>query len=432
MNLFKWMLPKTREEKAVPTGLIPKWLTGTAVWTEINAATASKEGYKAVPWVYASVKKRADAVASVPIIVEELTSDGWTPSPNHPLQQLINNPNPDMDKGEMMRLFVTHLDLSGNGFWLKVRAGNAAQPVELWPLLPAYVTATPGSDRLISKYTYSQNGKVEYPGDDVVHAAYTNPDSLIMGTAPLQAAAKAVDVDNEAADWQKISMQNRGVPDGIFMLDSLTPQQYQEATEQVRKQYKGKANSRAPWVLSKGKYQQMSMTPVELDFMATRKFTMAQVCAVYGVPIEMINGMGDANRASGENVRKTFWLDTISPLLQELSSSLNLDLVPEFGDMRTLRIRFDTSSVPALQTNYTEKVDNGVKLWGMGVPFNVINKQLDLGFDDIEGGDVGYIPSGVFPSSFDLTDPTDDPATAGTKAYGEIESKIESKIERNV
>ena len=410
----------TTETKAVPAGIVPDWLTRTAVWSDFDAKKASSEGYKAVPWVYASVKKRADAVASVPLVVEELVNGEWEAKPTHPLQQLLNNPNPHMDTGEIMRLFVTHLDLSGNGLWLKIRAGQLNAPMELWPLLPGYITATPGREKLIAKYTYSLNAKQEYLGEDVVHAAYTNPDSLIWGMSPLQAAAKGVDVDNEAANWQKISMQNRGVPDGIFSFDGdLTSDQYQQAKKRVNEQHSGAGNSRAPWVLSKAKYQQMSMTPAELDFMGSREFTMKQIAAVYGVPSEMINGIGDANRASGENVRKTFWLDTIVPLLGEISSSLNLNLVPDFGDIRTLRVRYDISNVPALQENYTDKVTNAKTLWSMGVPFNQLNKKLELGFDDIDGGDIGYIPSGVFPATFDLDNPTDEPEKAGNKAYGD-------------
>lgn len=421
MNLLSKLFARKRELKEVPAGIAPTHLTQTPVWNEINASIASKEGYKSVAWVYAAVKKRADAVASVPLIVEERTKDGWEAVSDHPLQILLDHPNIDMDKAEMMRLFITHLDLAGNAFLLKSRAGAGNTPQELWPLLPANVKVYPGRDRLIAKYDYQQGaGKVEYMSDDVIHAAYTNPDSLYLGSSPLLAAGKAVDIDNEASGFQKISMQNRGISDGIFTFEgNLTPEQYQQARKAVSEQYSGKNNARTPWVLGGAKYQSMGLTPAELDFMETRKFTMAQVCAVYGVPIEMINGMGDANRASGENVRKTFWLDTIVPLLGEVSSALNLSLVPDYGDKRSLRIRFDLSSVPALQENYTEKVNNAKGLWSMGVPFNMINEKLELGFDEIEGGETGYIPGGVFPAAFDLEEPTEEPTDAGKEAYGE-------------
>ena len=143
---------------------------------------------------------------------------------------------------------------------------------------------------------------------------------------------------------------------------------------------------------------------------------MEQICAVYGVPREMINGMGDANRASGDNVRRTFWVDTVVPLLSEIESTLNLSLAREFGTADQIRIRFDTSSVPALQENYTEKVTNAQALWSMGVPFNNINERLELGFDEIEGGEIGYLPSGVIPSSIDFDDVP--PTQAGAQAFG--------------
>ena len=404
-------------KKAVPVGIAPDWIANKPAWSDWNAGTAIKEGYKSVAWVYACIKQRANAVASVPLVVERYIGGEWQADPNSPLQRLLDYPNPDLDGNEWMRLFVTHLDLDGNTYSLKTRINDRGTPLEIYPMMPQYMKIVAGRERLIAAYEYSQHGKETYPAQDIIHCAYTNPDSFYYGMSPLEAAGKAVDVDNAAASWQKISMQNRGIPDGVFSFEGdMSLEQWEEARQIVREQYAGIAHSRAPWVLSKAKYQQMSMTPAELDFMGTRQFSMEQICAVYGVPREMIHGMGDANRASGENVRRTFWVDTIVPLLSEIESSLNLTLAREFGSVDQIRIRFDTSSVPALQENYTEKVGNAKALWAMGVPFNQINERLELGFDEIEGGEIGYLPSGVIPASIDFADTP--PAEAGAQAFG--------------
>jgi HK97 family phage portal protein len=413
-----WKRTKQIITKAVPIGLAPDWLTDRAFWSPWDAEAAMREGYKSVAWVYAAVKLRANAVASVPLKVELNQGGEWVETTTHPLARLLNSPNTDLDKNEMMRILVTHLDLAGNGYWLKTRAGNG-MPVELWPMLPQFVRVVPGRERLIRAYEYTQHGVQTYPADDMMHAAYTNPENLYYGLSPLQAAGKAVDIDNAAASWQKVSMQNRGVPDGIFSFDAdMTYDQWQEARAMVREEYTGMGSNRAPWVLSKAKYQQLAMSPVEMDYMETRKHSMQQICAVYGVPTEMINGLGDANRASSETVRKSFWIDTVTPLLIELEGSLNIGLARDFGTADQIRIRFDTSSVPALQENYTEKVTNAKALWSMGVPFNAINEKLELGFDEIEGGQTGYIPSGVIPASIDFDSM---PANA-SEAYGEPSS----------
>ena len=406
------------KRKAVPVGIAPDFTLNKPVWTNFDSATATREGYKSVAWVYAAIKQRANAVASVPLVVERYVGGEWQREPNHPLQRLIDYPNPDLDRNEMMRMFVTHLDLAGNAYLLKTRLNERGTPLELFPLTPHYVKIIPGRERLIAAYEYNAGVKATYSSQDVVHCAFTNPDSLYYGMSPLEAAGKAVDVDNAASSWQKISMQNRGIPDGIFSFEGdMSLEQWEEARQIVREQYSGIAHSRAPWVLSKAKYQQMSMTPAELDFMQTREFSMAQICAVYGVPREMISGMGDANRASGENVRRTFWIDTITPLLSEIESALNLTLAREFGTLDQIRVKFDTSSVPALQENYTEKVNNAKQLWSMGVPLNLVNERLELGFDKIEGGAIGYLPSGVIPATIDY-DMDTPPEVAGEQAFG--------------
>jgi hypothetical protein len=86
-------------------------------------------------------------------------------------------------------------------------------------------------------------------------------------------------------------------------------------------------------------------------------------------------------------------------LLDELETKLNISLAIDFGP--EWRIKYDTSNVDALQENYTGKVDDALKLWSMGLPFNEINAKLKLGFEDMESGEVGYLPSGLLPTDFD-------------------------------
>ncbi|CAN8139690.1 hypothetical protein THIOSC15_1780010 [uncultured Thiomicrorhabdus sp.] len=54
----------------------------------------------------------------------------------------------------------------------------------------------------------------------------------------------------------------------------------------------------------------------------------------------------------------------------------------------------------------------------MGVPFNVVNEKLKLGFDEIEGGNVGYLQSGLIPTDFNYERPSEDLESAAKSAYG--------------
>jgi hypothetical protein len=143
-----------------------------------------------------------------------------------------------------------------------------------------------------------------------------------------------------------------------------------------------------------------------MDFIESRKMTREEICAIFQVPPPMVGIYDHATLANIETARKIFWLDTVIPFLEDLQSAFNLALTPEFGD--DLMLEFDVSNVEAIQENYRDKIETAKSLWAMGVPFNQINQQLELGFDDIPGGDVGYLPMNMLPAGMALPDPGDD------------------------
>lgn len=375
--------------------------SNVANWSDWDAKKAVDEGFKSSVPVFSCIKKRYDAVSSIPWSVEVLRGDTWEKSASHPLQLLLDNPNPEMSTGELMRLLICHLDLAGNGFWKKIRGGTGDLPQELWPVMP-FVSVKTNQDGTIREYK-STITNIITPAEDMCQFKYTNPDNFYFGQSPLQAAGKAVDVDNAGQDWQKVSMQNRGVPDYAISFESdLTPDQYNQADSRI-KEKTGTGSAREPLVLSKAKIQQLSLNPIEMDFMNTRKFSREEVSSVYGVPSALYADMNEANLSNAETARKVFWMDTVLPLMDELKDSLNRCLVPDFyNGSERIRITYDTANVAALQINVTEKIDNANKLWGMGVPFNTLNDRLNLGFDDIDGGDVGYVNSSAIPTSFNF------------------------------
>ena len=116
-----------------------------------------------------------------------------------------------------------------------------------------------------------------------------------------------------------------------------------------------------------------------------------------------------------KTARKIFWLDTVIPFLEDLQSAFNLALTPEFGD--DLMLEFDVSNVEAIQDNYHEKIKTAQTLWAMGVPFNQINQQLELGFDDIPGGEVGYLGMNLLPAGMAIPEPEGGDKARQNKAW---------------
>ncbi len=401
---FKKKVTAQSIEKSFRSSEVENMYGKVAQWTDWDSLKAVDEGYKSSVPVYACVKKRMDSVSSIPLVVEVKRGDEWEAQPKHPLQLVLNKPNPDMDTGTLMRLMVSHLDLSGNAYWMKIKAGRHAKTRELWPVMPNNVSIAGSKEKLVEYYTVGVEQK-RVEADDMCHFKFVDPSSLIFGQSPLRAAGKAVDIDNAGQGWQKVSMQNRGVPDLHISYDNadMTKEQFDQA-KTAAAENTGPGNARAPWVTSKATIKQLSLSPVEMDFMETRRFCREDICSVYGVPSSLIAEMGNVNLANAETARRAFWQDTIVPLMDQIVNELTMCLASEYGE--DVRVAYDLSNVPALQENYGEKLTNAKILWSMGVPLNAINNRLELGLDDIDGGDVGYIASSAIPTSFDFDSKT--------------------------
>lgn len=409
-NLQFKMYEMSMKAAQVPAA-IPLGLSKTALWSNWNSQKAIKEGYKASTYVYACITKRARAVASVPWYVYKQNRDGtWEKIINHPLEMLIDKPNAFMSRSDLMERLIINLDLTGNSIFQKIMINNST--IELWPIGPDGIKPIPDQEEFIKAYEYQVGSqKMELDPNEILHAMYIDPSNVFWGLSPLQVAAKTVDTDIEAMNWNKIALQNRAVTDGTFTFEQpLTRDQWQEARMQVREQHQGSQNARTPWVLGGGaKWQNMSLSPVDMDFIEGRKMTREEICTIFEVPPPIVGILDKANYSNMKEARRVFWLDTIIPLLQNVKNILNRSINPEYGN--GIEIDFDLSNVEALQENFNEKITGAKELWTMGVPFNQINQRLELGFDEIQGGDVGFLPASVMPADLAATynPPLDNP-----------------------
>ena len=370
-------------------------------WTNWTTEAAVNYGYKASLWAYAAINKKAKAAASVPWYVYREQPDGTYEKVNrHPLQMLLDKPNPFTSRNNMIERLIMQLDLAGNSLFQIVTVGGRA--VELWNINPDMIQPIADREEFIKEYEVrglKGQPPERIPAGEVLHVMYLDPSNQYWGIAPLQVAAKTVDTDTEAINWNKVSLQNRAVTDGVFSIkEPLNEMQYNELRQQVRQQHQGAQNARMPWILGAGaEWQQMSLSPADMDFIEGRRMTREEICAVFQVPPPLVGILDKANYSNMQEARRVFWLDTIIPLLDDLKESFNRALAPYFEP--GIVIDYDTSEVDALTENVNDKIETANKLFSMGVPFNIINERLDLGFDPIEGGDLGYLPASLLPAS---------------------------------
>jgi SPP1 gp7 family putative phage head morphogenesis protein len=244
--------------------------------------------------------------------------------------------------------------------------------------------------------TLPDGGLKTVPPDFFIHFMQSDPGNPYWGIGDLKAAGRTIDADNEAQDTQKVSMQNRGVPSGVFQFDeTLTNEQYDDTVRRVRDKFLQKSKRGEPWVLGGGyKWTQMSLTPVEMDYIQSRTANKQDIAAAFGLDPWWL---GDKTSSTYNNVneaRKALYETTIIPLLEDIKGTLNQRIAPMYGDVT---ITYDISNVEALREDYGKKVEQATRLWAMGIPFREINKKLEMGFEEFPGWENGYLPFSVAP-----------------------------------
>ena len=396
-RIANWLIPESKAQDqggGFVTGLVGLQTPNQPVYSDMSVAKATREGYKIAIPVYRGVRSIIQAGSVIPWVVKDKQGkkiDG------HEFVQVLQRPNEAMSSQLLMELTLAHLCLPGNALWQPLIVGKSIK--EIWPVMPDLVQPVP-SDKpgewLKEWQVTDTNGKQSTkPPGTFIHFMQTDPSNPYWGIGPLMAAARTVDTDNEAQDTQKISMSNRGLTDGVFKVPPLTKVQFEEARRQLSEQYLAKLRRRAPWIVS-GDFTQMSMTPVEMDFIASRLQNKRDIAAAFGIDPWWV---GDRETSTYNNVaeaRRSLYEDAVLPLLDGLAATLNLRIAPLYGG--DITIAYDTSGVAALREDYGKRTEQAGRLWAMGVPMSMCNEVLELGLQEYEGWDVSYLPMNMVPA----------------------------------
>lgn len=363
-----------------------------AQWRDWSINNAVKDGYIESGWVYRAISMIARTAASVPWVVFDpegkITLD-------HQLTPVLARPNPIVSRQDMMELLVAWLMLSGESYVKKAYDSSGKRTLGLWPISPDRIApiASPESDMLVGSYEIinEKGARVrseDYNVDNIIQLKLLDPSNPIRGISPLQAAAKAVDTDNEQKAWNKAAMQNRGVLDGFFSFDRDIDQSTFDLLKRVIKErFSGSKRAREPGIIgSAAKYQQLSLSPVEMDFLESRRFNREEIFIIFGVPPQLAGSQDNATYNNYSESLRIFWQNTIIPLLDDVKDTFNHSFNSELGI--GYNIGFDLSSVEALRDNEEQKAKTAKLYYDMGVPVSELNRRFNLGIEQYEGWDV--------------------------------------------
>jgi HK97 family phage portal protein len=389
---------KAAAPKSAPYNVFSQRTPGVAVYSDLTIRRATRDGYKLSLYVYRAVRTIVQSASGIPWIV--LDKDGEVIE-GHPFTEAWARPNAFFSGQDNMEYLTAHLKLVGNAIIQPIMVQG--QPKEFWVCMPDLIHPVPSKDpsKWIDGYQVTESDGSQRaqlaPPETFVHFLQFNPGDPYWGIGDLQAAARTVDTDNEMQDTQKVSMQNRGTPDGVFVSDvAMTQEQWEEAQRQVKEKYTNKKSRREPWILGAGyKWYQMSLTPVEMDFINSRLRNADDIATAFGLDPWWL---GDRRASTYNNVveaKKALYELVIVPLLDDIKATLNLKIAPLYGD--NITIAYDLSGVTALREDFGAKVDQAGKMFAMGIPVSQANSVLKLGLEEFPGWENSYLPFSLNP-----------------------------------
>lgn len=373
-----------RTSKPPATPHVSTWQSGVPLINyEWSAELATREGMKKSGWLYVAVTRKARAFASVNLIIERKTRQGWTVEPRHPLMPLLANPNPHMDMQGMMERWVQHMELAGNAVWHKITSSKG-DVLELWPILPDQISPIPSRRDYLAGYQFrpTPQDRINLRVDEVVHWQYQDPASTYWGLAPIRAAAATIDSDNDAVLWNRATVRNGARPVGVVHLsDQLSEAQWTAAEAMIRAQTSGAGNARQFLAFGGStRVDSFGFNPTEMDFLEGRRLNREEIFAVIGVPaILAIQGEGATYANMGEAGRQ-FWTDTLIPLLDDFCRTLTPALFPDGNH----RVRADLSTVPALRENTQQQATTAFTLVRAGYDRSEVATYLNLPLKTVE------------------------------------------------
>jgi len=324
------------------------------VWSVLGAADAA-EYFSS--WVWYCINKNSGLVGRTPLRVYapvSKTSKSFSIKTigaqdeiaeeldDHPIKELLDQPNNDQGSHEFWALTNSWLEIDGNAY-LRIVFDKFGFPAALYVLPADHVEPEPGEDRLVKRYRFRRKSAIEYVDpEEVLHIKVTNPSTPHKGKGPLHAAMAAIQRYMTIQDFEYALFKNQARPDTHIKLPAGTPKPERDAIRnEVMAKFTGKNIGKPLVTTGDVDLTTLQWNPRDAQVLTLAKAAREEIILIFGLAPTMLEI--SASRAEDESKRRAYGRDTIQPRLSRIDSALTRKLAPYWDDRLT--IEFD-SPVP--------------------------------------------------------------------------------------
>ena len=277
-------------------------------------------------------------------------------SADHPLERLLQSPNPLFDLSDLLELSSQWLDATGNALWLKVRNGRG-EVTELWPVAALSYYIERGSDELPSTYRFIQSN-IRIPASDIIHIRRADIRTApFLGHAILSDILETAKADTAIRLFQSRFFENDATPRAVLKWPAgamLTQDQMDQLRLAWEAKYGSPHNAGKIGILPDGgDVQLLGSSAKELDFAKSKKDLRDTIREAFKVPQIALGDVEGVNLANAETSYMVFMRDVVDYALAKHARALTRALAPEFGEGITIE---HESLVPETEERYMARI----------------------------------------------------------------------------
>src|SRR5437868_10637083 len=265
----------------------------------------------------------------------------------------------------LLETITANLLLHGNAY-AQLIADDRDRPRELCLLRPERVSVVSDERGWPVAYLYRTGGQATrfnrldpLERQQLAHVKALHPRDDHYGMGCIEAACPAASVHNRAAKWNKALLDNAARPSGALSYEPadgsvLSPEQFKRLKDELASEFSGSINAGRPLLLEGGlKWQALSLTPADMDFVALKEGAARDIALAFGVPPVLVGLPGDATYANAREAGRALYRQTILPMATRILAAVGSMLSDWFGPVR---LAVDTDQL-------SELADDRAKLW---------------------------------------------------------------------
>lgn len=310
---------------------------GDSYWDDFAALRGSAvtpARAESVSTVYACVAAISETVASLPLILyKRAVYDDRERATDHPLYRVLHDaPNEQQSALEFREMMQAAVLLRGNAY-AEIRFGFDGQVRELLPLHNDSVTVIElDSGRLGYDVTDTKGRVRRLVQEEVFHLRHRSENGRV-GVSPIAAAREVLELALAEREHGNATFRNGTRLSGILQVpDAISTEVADRLRRQWDDSHSGAGKHGRTAVLGDGiKFQTVSMTLEDAEWIAARQFSVEEVARLFRVPPTVIGDLRHGNYSNSVEMNRAFVTMTLRRHLTAWEQAIGRQLLTDAG-----------------------------------------------------------------------------------------------------